>query len=110
MGFSDYVTVIVFSWPAILASMSACLAGLISRKAWLCFLAAGLVTPFTLYLSGLPPVRGLPFLGMLFLVGSGLALLWKKDWLAWLLGVPVMLLEIWVVINILLNLLRATGL
>jgi hypothetical protein len=106
MGFSDILIIIVFSWPAILSSLGMCVTGLLTRKAWLVFLSAGLITPFTLFLSGLPPVRGLSFLLPLFLVAAGLTIR-KKTWLAWLLGGPVMLLEVWVVMNIISNMIHA---
>jgi len=81
----DIIVIIFIGWPALIASLLAWLAGLITKKFKIIIIAGILVLPFAfLYLGGLLDSRLLGLLLSLGHFGSAIAVRYNKMWLAWL--------------------------
>lgn len=88
---TDILVPILFGWPAIITSILLSIAGVWTKKPGL-LVAAGIVCiPFSYYLSGYSmPAVILPF----FQFGSAYAITHQKNWLAWLLIVPLFVIAV----------------
>lgn len=88
---TDILIQIVFGWPAIITSILLSIAGVWWKKPNL-LVAAGIVCiPFTYYLSGFrTPAVILP----LFQFGSAYAITRRRNLLAWLLIVPIIVIAV----------------
>ena len=98
---TDILVQIIFGWPFIITSLLVSLAGLISKRYKYLFIAAGLLFPFSLYLSGYPFVRGLSLALPLCLIGSAFAVRNQKMMIAWLLLLPPVLVSLWLAVIVL---------
>jgi hypothetical protein len=92
---TDTLVQIIFGWPAIIATLLVSTAGLVWKRYWLLLVGAGLFFPFSLYLSGLPIVRGLGLFLPTFLIGAAFAIRAQKFPLAWALVSPVFIVSVW---------------
>jgi hypothetical protein len=84
---------IFFGWPAIIATLLVTVAGLAWKRYWLLLVGALLFFPVSLYLSGIPAIRGLGLFLTAFLVGAAFAVRARKLPLAWLLVSPVFIVS-----------------
>ena len=85
----DILIQIIFGWPAIITSILLSVAGIWLKKPTLLVIAGIVCIPFTYYLSGFrTPAVVLP----LFQFGSAYAVTRQKDWLAWLLVAPMVII------------------
>jgi len=98
---STHLVQIIFGWPAILVSLSQCIAGLISKKVLPVVLGALVFVPISWFLSAYPPVHGLWPILPFFLLGAAYALHRKKIILAWLLILPAIVFSAWLAVLIL---------
>ena len=87
----DLLVQIIFGWPAIITSILLSVAGVWLKKPSLLVVAGIVCIPFTYYLSGFrTPAVVLPF----FQFGSAYAVARQKNWLAWLLIVPLVVIAV----------------
>jgi hypothetical protein len=100
---SSILTVVIFGWPAMLASLLTGGIGLVwKRWPWL-LAAAGLMLPPAWLFSGYPAVRWWAFSLPLFLLAAAVAVRVQKYALAWLLFFPVVAAMTWLAILVLLQ-------
>lgn len=92
---------IVFGWPAILASLALCIAGLLAKRPLLVILGAALFIAPGLYLSGYPALRWFGFLLPVCLFAAAYALQVKKTLIAWLLTLPALIISAWLALLVL---------
>jgi hypothetical protein len=81
--------IIFIGWPALIASLLAWLAGLITKKFIIVMSAGIIILPFAYFYLG--AYLGSSWLGLLFSLGhfaSAIAVRQNKMWLAWLLSAP----------------------
>lgn len=89
------LVIIFIGWPALIASLLAWLAGLVTKKFIIVVIAGIIILPFAFFYLG--AYLGSNWLGLLFLLGhfaSAIALRKNKMLLAWLLLVPYTLFVI----------------
>jgi hypothetical protein len=92
---TDTIVQIIFSWPAIIATLLVSTAGLVWKRYWLLLVGALLFFPFSLYLSGFPFIRGLGLFLPALLIGAAFAIRGQKIPLAWALVSPVFIISAW---------------
>jgi hypothetical protein len=98
---SDTWVQIVFGWPAILASLAACVAGVVWGRPWLLLVGAILFLPFSFYLGGAPRTMWYPVLLPICMAFAGWAVFAGKVRLAWLLLSPAFLISGWLAVLVL---------
>lgn len=98
---TDILVQIIFGWPAIIASLLFSALGLVIKRPWLLAASAVLITPFSLYLSGMPAVRtpaiGLPFLQ----AGAAYAVHKGKFSMGLILASPLFIVAAWLALIVL---------
>jgi len=89
----DALVIIVFGWPAIIASILLSIAGLLMKKPNLLMIVGVICIPFTYYLSGgfRNPAVILPLLQF----GSAFAIRRHQMRVAWLLIAPLLIVSLW---------------
>ncbi|MFQ5739789.1 MAG: hypothetical protein ACE5JX_12320 [Acidobacteriota bacterium] len=88
----EWWPVLVFGWPAVIASVLCSTLGLVRKAPRLVVGGALLALPFFLYLTMTPMFAYMgPFLPLAHF-GSAYALARRRQWLAWILLAPVFLL------------------
>lgn len=81
-------------WPAIGAGTALAVIGILARKPTLSFVAAGLLMPVSLYLSGTPGLQSVFLLVPFLVIGAGFAVHFKRRGLAWALLAPFLILVV----------------
>lgn len=81
---------IIFGWPFIILALLLAVTGVIWKRPALVYAGAAFFTPFSLYLSGYPSIRGFGILLPLFILGAGYFVKKEKAVIAWiLLSAPI---------------------
>jgi hypothetical protein len=93
---SQIIAVLVFGFPAVIASLLIAGIGVWKEKFWLVLIGAVLFVPFSYYLFGSPGLIGPPALVLLGYFGSAVAVYAKKKNLASVLLLPALLVSLWV--------------
>jgi len=87
----NFLIVLFFGWPAILATMILAAIGLWKRNYHLIITASILAFPFSWFISGFPIIRSPAFLLPVILLASAFAMYRKHEMLAWIIAVPFFL-------------------
>jgi hypothetical protein len=92
------LTLIVFGWPFIALSLIITIAGIMENYAWLVFLGAILIIPFSYNLNSVPPFGGIAlFIPVLHIASAG-AVFEEYPVLAWILFAPTISILIFLTI------------
>jgi hypothetical protein len=94
----DFLVVLTFGWPAIIATVILAIIGLVRSNHKFLVAAAILAVPFSWFLSGFPYVRSPVFILPVLLLGAAFAMYRDRQMIAWLLVIPY-LLSIWLLLN-----------
>jgi len=94
----DFLVVLTFGWPAIVATIILAIIGLLRSNYKFLVAAAVLAVPFSWFLSGFPYVRSPAFLLPVLLLGSAYFMYRDIPMVSWLLAVPYFL-SIWLLLN-----------
>lgn len=87
---------VVFSWLLILLALVLPVLGIAKRLPVLLAASAVIATPYSLYLGMAPRVGWLGFMIPVLLIGSGVAVRYRRVEIAWLLLAPVVAVVGWV--------------
>jgi hypothetical protein len=87
---------IVFGWPVVLLAIVLSVLGIIKKIPLLLVVSAVFLAPFSLYLGGSPRVGWLGFMIPVLLLGTSVAVRYRRVEIAWLLLVPVVAVLGWV--------------
>ena len=89
---------IIFGWPLIALSILITIAGIMDNSAWVVFLGALLIIPFSINLNAVPPFGGIAFfLPVLQIVSAGAVFEDHPVW-AWVLFTPTISILIFLTI------------
>jgi hypothetical protein len=91
----DALIPILFGWPAVIAGLFLCAAGIRARRPLIVLAGAILLAPFTFYLGATPRFRFLSPLLWLFLPAAAFLLRRGMIRLAWLFLLPFTILVAW---------------
>jgi hypothetical protein len=94
----DFLVVLTFGWPAIIATVILAIIGLVRSNHKFLVAAAILALPFSWFLSGFPIIRSPVFILPVLLLGAAFAMYRDRQMIAWLLVIPY-LLSIWLLLN-----------
>ena len=89
---------IIFGWPFIALSLLVSVIGNIFNRAWLVFLGALLIIPFSYYLNGNPMFSGFALLMPIFQAGAAWAVKEENETWSWLLLAPTVSVILWLVL------------
>lgn len=95
----DFLVVVFFGWPAILATIILIVIGLLKRDYRFLVAAAILALPFSWFLSGFPVVQSPLFLLPLLPFSSAFLMYRGREMFAWVIAVPYFLF-IWLLFNV----------
>jgi hypothetical protein len=95
----DFLVVVFFGWPAILATVILMLIGLFRSDYRFLVAAAVLAVPFSWFLSGFPVMRSFIFLLPLLPFSSAFLMNRGREMFAWVISVPYFLF-IWLLFNV----------
>lgn len=88
MSLWELSPVVLFGWPAIIASLVLCATGIVRVKPKWLVIAAIFITPISLYLAATPRFTWVVLVLPVLFVGAGIAVRRSRFWLAWSLFVP----------------------
>ncbi len=91
---------VFLGWPALLAALALGGFGTFNNRPWNLYVAALLISPFSLYLAATPRLSIFGLLPSLAFIGAGLALRWQKPNLAWALIFAVIAFFTWLIFAI----------
>jgi hypothetical protein len=94
----DFLVVLTFGWPAIIATVILAIIGLVRSNHKFLVAAAILALPFSWFLSGFPIIRSPVFILPVLLLAAAFCMYRDRQMLAWLLVIPY-LLSIWLLLN-----------
>jgi hypothetical protein len=95
----DFLVVVFFGWPAILATIILVIIGLFRSDYRFLVAAAILAFPFSWFLSGFPLVQSPAFLLPLLPFTSAYLMYRRQEMFAWVVAVPYFLF-IWLLFNV----------
>jgi len=81
-------SVVLLGWPALGLALVLAVSGLLRRREVPLYLAAVCILPASVYLMGSPHFRWVAFLMPYLVLGSGLAVRYRRVVFSWLLVVP----------------------
>lgn len=86
----------IFGFGLVAISLLLSALGILNEKEWLVVIGAILFTPFSYYLFGASSANVIALIPVLMLLGSAVAVHWKKKRWAWILFAPAFLSVLWV--------------
>lgn len=95
----DFLVIVFFGWPAILATIILVIIGLFRSDYRFLVAAAVLAVPFSWFLSGFPIMRSFVFLLPLLPFSSAYLMYRRQEMFAWVVAVPYFLF-IWLLFNV----------
>lgn len=100
----EFLVILIFGWPAVLASLTLAIVGIITKRPVLVIAGGLLAAPHAYYLSGSPKIGIAGLLLPLSYIGSAISVRYRIFWLAWLFLLPQISLDAWLAYAVLTQL------